>query len=83
MLKKAKHLGKYKIFLMTVYMIFKEGKRFRCAPSFNKYVMVTLKKSSQIKVSSPKFCAVSNIAFNTNRLFSIGLTDYFFIQTKV
>jgi hypothetical protein len=35
-LKKAKNLGKYKIFLMTVYMIYKYGKRFRYAPSFNK-----------------------------------------------
>ena len=33
--------GKYKIFLMAVYLIFKYGKRFHCAPStatsFNKY----------------------------------------------
>ena len=35
-LKKAKNLGKYKIFLMAVYMIFKYSKRFRFAPSFNK-----------------------------------------------
>ena len=27
--------GKCKIFLMAVYMIFKYGKRFRYAPSFN------------------------------------------------
>jgi hypothetical protein len=37
-LKKAKKLGKYKIFLMTVYIIFKYGKRFRYAPSFNKCI---------------------------------------------
>ena len=35
LLKKAKNLGKYKIFQMAVYMIFKYGKRFRFAPSFN------------------------------------------------
>ena len=38
MLKKAKNLGKYKIFLMAVYIIFKYGKRFRFAPSFNDYL---------------------------------------------
>ena len=37
MLKNAKNLGKYKIFLMAVYIIFKYGKRFRFAPSFNKF----------------------------------------------
>ena len=36
MLKKAKNLGKYKIFLMPVYMIYFYSKRFRFAPSFNK-----------------------------------------------
>ena len=35
MLKKAKNLGKYKIFLMAVYMIFKYGKRWSEAESFN------------------------------------------------
>ena len=33
--KRAKNLSKYKIFSMTVYMIFKYSKRFQCAPSFN------------------------------------------------
>jgi hypothetical protein len=33
--KEGKKCGKYKIFLMTVYIIFKYGKRFRYAPSFN------------------------------------------------
>jgi hypothetical protein len=40
MLKKAKNLGKYKIFLMAVYMIYKYGKRFRYAPSFNNEVKI-------------------------------------------
>ena len=30
--------GKYKVFLMTVYMIFKYSKRFRFAPSFNQKI---------------------------------------------
>ena len=34
--EKAKNLGKYKIFLMPVYMIYFYSKRFRFAPSFNK-----------------------------------------------
>ena len=37
-LKKAKKLGKYKIFLMAGYMIFKCSKRIRFAPSFNNHV---------------------------------------------
>ena len=32
-----KFYGKCKVFLMAVYMIFKYGKRFRFAPSFNYY----------------------------------------------
>ena len=35
MLKKAKNLGKYEIFLKAVYMIYFYSKRFRFAPSFN------------------------------------------------
>ena len=35
MLKCQKIWGKYKIFLMAVYMIFKYSKRFHFAPSFN------------------------------------------------
>ena len=40
-LKKAKNLGKYNIFLMAVYLIFKYGKRFRFAPSFNNDVKMS------------------------------------------
>ena len=34
-----KFYGKYKIFLMAVYMIFKYSKRFRFAPSFNYFTL--------------------------------------------
>ena len=51
MLKKAKNLGKYKIFLMAVYIIFKYGKRFRFAPSFN-YPKIFIKSQRQIMYGS-------------------------------
>ena len=42
-LKKAKKLGKYKIFLMAVYMTFKYSKRFRFASLFNKHFLKLLR----------------------------------------
>ena len=52
MLKKAKNLGKYKIFLMAVYIIFKYGKRFRFAPSFNNWVLTYKDIAVQIQLTS-------------------------------
>ena len=55
MLKKAKNLGKYKIFLMAVYIIFKYGKRFRFAPSFNysKKIFEDSQQSKLVTVRAP------------------------------
>ena len=40
--KKAKNLGKHKIFFTWVYIIFKYGKPFRFAPSFNNEYRISL-----------------------------------------
>ena len=43
-LKKAKNLGKYKIFLMLVYMIYFYSKRFRFTPSFNNLEIIMARR---------------------------------------
>ena len=68
--------GKCKIFLMAVYLIFKYGKRFRCAPSFNKNILIRYQILQINRLSLiPKYFDIQTARKNKNQDCSMGHTS--------